>query len=160
MTQEKMRADFEAWYDDPESNKRALRRSDINPDGYALMQTQYSWTAWQASWQAALSTRPDAKGLVEVLAKIDKAESTVKALCNGTQKWVMCIPAQKSDPDLVISDALRSSKKALATQKPALSEAELVEIVLAAYSYPSNRYDKCKNVVTALLEAGALRVKE
>lgn len=45
------RAAFEAWYTCPDENKRALRRSETNPDGYALMQVQLSWTAWKAAWK-------------------------------------------------------------------------------------------------------------
>jgi hypothetical protein len=51
----------------------------------------------------------------EVIAKIDKALETVFDLCSGKQRWVMSVPAQPDrDPDLVISEALRAAREALA----------------------------------------------
>lgn len=53
------------------------------------------------------------------LEKIAKAHAVVSALCDGTQKWTMSVPARvDSDPDLVISAALRHAEAALQSTAP------------------------------------------
>lgn len=42
----------------------------------------------------------------KALASLDRAQAKVGALCRG-ERWVMRVPVQKSDPDLVISEALQ-----------------------------------------------------
>lgn len=53
-------------------------------------------------------TAPDA-----LIASIDKAEKMLHALCDGTVRWTMSIPAQLDrDPDLVIGMGLRAGREA------------------------------------------------
>lgn len=47
-TEHEIRKSFEDWYICPDGNTRALRRSETNPEGYALMQVQHAWTTWKA----------------------------------------------------------------------------------------------------------------
>lgn len=47
-------------------------------------------------------------------------EMVVNALCDGSQRWTMSVPARvDSDPDLVISDALMAAREALSAPAPA-----------------------------------------
>ena len=75
------------------------------------------WAAWlAASPPAPVPAVPPG----DVLAKIAKAEAVVNALCDGSQRWTMSVPARvDSDPDLVISDALMAAREALSAPAPA-----------------------------------------
>lgn len=51
----------------------------------------------------------------EALRAIDRAEKAVDDLCQGRLRWEMRVPAEPDhDPDLIISEALRLSRAALA----------------------------------------------
>ena len=57
---------------------------------------------------------PSGDDLREALESIDKAVKTVEALCDGSLKWTMRIPAEPDrDPDLVIADALTKARKVI-----------------------------------------------
>lgn len=57
----------------------------------------------------------------EALEKIAKALLVVAQLCDGTKRWTMSVPARPdSDPDLVLSDALRDAAALLRTQHAAI----------------------------------------
>ncbi len=75
------------------------------------------WAAWlAASPPAPVPAVPPG----DVLAKIATAEAVVNALCDGSQRWTMSVPARvDSDPDLVISDALMAAREALSAPAPA-----------------------------------------
>jgi hypothetical protein len=46
-----------------------------------------------------------------VMATVDAAIAMVPALCNGSQRWTMSVPARlDSDPDLVIAGALQNAR--------------------------------------------------
>jgi hypothetical protein len=46
-----------------------------------------------------------------VIAKIDAAIAMVPALCDGSKRWTMSVPARPdSDPDLVIAGALQNAR--------------------------------------------------
>lgn len=66
-----------------------------------------------------------------VLAAIDRAADMVDALCMGKRRWLMSVPVQDDDPDIVISDALRLARAALATEREA-GHAEALAAVDAA----------------------------
>lgn len=52
--------------------------------------------------------------LDEMARKITAAHRMVEALCNGSARWVMHVPARPdADPDLVISDGLMAGEAAL-----------------------------------------------
>lgn len=62
---------------------------------------------------------PDPAQASDTLAKIDKALAVVAALCDGSQRWTMSVPARvDSDPDLVIADALRSARDIITKAAP------------------------------------------
>lgn len=55
-----------------------------------------------------------------LLDKIDHALRVVAALCDGSLRWTMSVPARlDSDPDLVIADALQSARAVLASKEAA-----------------------------------------
>lgn len=66
--------------------------------------------------EAGLLNRSAESGLVrEALDAIEKAQQMVSDLCQRRREWVMSIPARPDyAPDLVIADALRKAKAALA----------------------------------------------
>lgn len=60
------------------------------------------------------NTPDQIKALLEVDGKLDKAVNMVGRLCEGSQEWVMHIPARPDkDPDIVISNALHASRLAM-----------------------------------------------
>lgn len=72
-------------------------------------------------------------GCREALQAIEKADQMVSALCQGSEKWIMQIPARPDkDPDLVISRALHLAKKALEARTPSISYADALEKVSVA----------------------------
>lgn len=51
----------------------------------------------------------------DVLAKIERANAMIRALCEGEREWIMRIPAQPDyDPDLVIGAALHAAEVEIA----------------------------------------------
>ena len=59
-------------------------------------------------------------GTEDARQKFDKAWRVIASLSDGTQDWTMSVPARPdSDPDLVISDALRCAR-ALVSERDAL----------------------------------------
>lgn len=82
-----------------------------------------------------------------VLARNERASDTVAALCNGTERWVMRVPAQPDrDPDLVISASL-SDVPALVTELTQARDeaAELraaVQAFVDKYFQPGSKADR------------------
>lgn len=82
-----------------------------------------------------------------VLARNERASDTVNALCNGTERWVMRVPAQPDrDPDLVISASL-SDVPALVTELTQARDeaAELraaVQAFVDKYFQPGSKADR------------------
>lgn len=73
----------------------------------------------------------------EALEKIAKALLVVAQLCDGTKRWTMSVPARPdSDPDLVLSDALREADTLLRTQ-----HAE-IERLNSCLKWEQNRADR------------------
>ncbi len=67
---DKMREEFEKWYVDPDCkiSQRALRRSDENPNGYALMQAQSAWEAFQAAYTLREQEVQRLQGVIKKMA--------------------------------------------------------------------------------------------
>ena len=42
---------------------------------------------------------------------IDDAKHMLNLLCNGRKKWMMSIPAQNDDPDVVFGKLIREARK-------------------------------------------------
>lgn len=65
----------------------------------------------------------------EELQKIERALDYVQRLnqprgTSGSLEWIMRIPAEESDPDLVIAGALHAAKEALAERDVRIAELE------------------------------------
>ena len=61
---------------------------------------------------------PEARA--DVLKQLRTAMDVVSALCDGSMRWTMSVPARPdSDPDLVISGALHAAEKLIAAAPPA-----------------------------------------
>lgn len=61
---------------------------------------------------APRAERPTADEIVNILAALDKADTKLNALCQGTEKWRMSVPARlDDDPDLVIGRALSLARQ-------------------------------------------------
>jgi hypothetical protein len=63
------------------------------------------------TWKVLLSSSA-------VITKIDAAIAMVSALCDGSQRWTMSVPARPdSDPDLVIAGALQAARDLIGGSK-------------------------------------------
>lgn len=58
---DKMREEFEKWYDNSDTAERSLVRSTSNPDSYSLMQAHSAWVTWQAAWNTRTPSIPYAE---------------------------------------------------------------------------------------------------
>lgn len=85
----------------------------------------------------------DAQSEREALAKINAALATVSALCDGTERWTMRVPAEPDrDPDLVISGALEAAKDLILSRtsdRDAINAA--LEALRACFDYPADVFD-------------------
>jgi hypothetical protein len=74
--------------------------------------------------QPAAQSAPQPE-IAEIIRKIDKADAVVHALCVGTQRWTMSVPARPDeDPDLVIHDALSAARSVLARSRAPTGDAK------------------------------------
>jgi hypothetical protein len=61
----------------------------------------------------------------KIVELIDKALLKVSALCSGSDRWIMSIPAQpESDPDIVIFKALHEARKIITHENGLKAENE------------------------------------
>jgi len=82
----------------------------------------------------------DAAKVEEARERAEKAHAKVSTLCEGREKWTMCIPAQPdSDPDLVIGAALLAVRTVcdIATRR-----GRALEVAIAALSEFTREHDR------------------
>ena len=73
---------------------------------------------------------------------LDKAHRTVAAICNGTRRWTMSVPARPDeDPDLIIAGALGKSRAMLADYDELERKVRELERIVTALESAMNPED-------------------
>jgi hypothetical protein len=101
--EEKMRAEFEAWFSDAGESPNAIAR-DMKGD-YRLMQASYAWTVWQAATLAA-----QARTAEVVERAVEAMQSAQRFIKNGVEFGYVRMPdVDCPDPAHKTPELLRAS---------------------------------------------------
>lgn len=55
-----------------------------------------------------------------IMGKIELAHQCVSALCSGNRRWTMSVPVRDSDPDILITEALKAAADRIAALEAAI----------------------------------------